>query len=133
MRLKFLPGDLHRAARLVTESGEILAEFGVDPEFGAIKLYADLDGKQKAEIILDLPVGNPATVIEADEQAVRALPDAWNYIELSPEQVQDNLDRLRPRPFLKDYDVEDDDGDFFGFRDDEEEWDDEDEEDEDEG
>ena len=76
MNLKFYPGDLHRAARLVSADGEILAEFGVDPEFGVIKLYVDCDGTQKAEILLDLAVGSPAPIVDADEKAMRALPAA---------------------------------------------------------
>jgi hypothetical protein len=92
MKLKFLPGDLRRAGRIVAASGEIIAEFGVDPEFLGIKLHIDENGTQKAEIVLDLVVGSPATIIDADEKAVRALPDALPAIE---------------------YDYDPDEGDFF--------------------
>ncbi len=97
MKIEFLPSDLHRTARLVAENGEILAEFEVDPEFEAIKLYQNEEGSTRAEIVLDLPVGSPAVIVDADERSVRALPDA----------PQDPFDFLKDCYDFDPYDYED--------------------------
>lgn len=144
MKLKVL-FDSRGNHYLATESGEILGMFGLhdhDPEWIGFTRKNGIDAPSTAKIIIETTkieyisstVDGSVVPSNALPEAPRALPaprsalPSRTYTELSPEQVQDNIERLSPRPFLCDHDpddyapiVRDDEDD-----EDEEEWEEED-------
>ena len=104
---------------LATESGEILGMFGLhDPECLGLTLKNSIDAPSTAKFVIETTkieyissiVDGSVVPSNALPEAPRALPaprpalPSRSYIELSPEQVEDNLKRLRPQSFLDDYD-----------------------------